>query len=99
VTNTDQRLTTALLQAAPPARDPAFRLQVLERRERQRFRRHALSAVAAAAATVLISVMMLLAVGGGRVYTAGSVMLFAIVLVTAGAYLPVFGRLMRRVSL
>lgn len=97
MTDADHRITTALQQDAPPASDPAFRLQVLERREQQRFRRHALTSIAAA--TVTVTVMLVLAVVGGRMYTAGSVILFAVVLLTASAYLPVFGRLIRRVSL
>lgn len=97
MTNADHRITTALQQDAPPAGDPAFRLQVLERRERQRFRRHAL--ISMAAAVITATVMVVLAVSGGRMYTAGSVVLFAVVLLTASAYLPVFGRLIRRFSL
>jgi hypothetical protein len=97
MTNSDQRITTALQQDAPPAGDPAFRLQVLERRERQRFRRHALISIAAA--TMTVTVMVVFAISGKPMYTAGSVVLFAVALLTASAYLPVFGRLIRRFSL
>jgi hypothetical protein len=96
MTKADERITTALRHDAPPPRDPVFRLQVLERRERQRFRRRALHALAAMAAVAVVSALT--ASAGGEAYTAGSVLLFAMVLVTtAVVYLPGFGRLIRRV--
>ncbi len=98
MTNGDERITTALRHEAPPLRDPVFRLQVLERRERQRFRRRALHALTAGAAVVGVSVLTLST--GGEAYTAGGVLLFALVLVTGTVIvLPEFGRLIRRVSL
>jgi phytoene dehydrogenase-like protein len=97
MTNTDQRIADALRQDSPPPRDPAFRIQLLERRERQRFRRRSLSSLAAAAAVTGISAVAVSA--GGASYTAGSVLLFALVLVLAGVvYLPGFGRLVRSLS-
>ena len=45
----DERLTQLLQQMAPPARDPLFRVKVLERRERKRFR----TQIATIAAVVL----------------------------------------------
>ena len=98
MTDIDDRITAAVRHDAPPPRDPAFRLQVLERRERQRFRRRAVHALAAAAAVA--SVSALAARASGEAYTAGSVLLFALVLITgAVVYLPEFGRLIRRVSI
>ena len=98
MTNVDERITTALRHDAPPPRDPVFRLQVLERRERQRFRRRALHALAGGAAVAVVSALTVSA--GGEAYTAGSVLLFALVLITgAVVYLPEFGRLIRRLSI
>jgi hypothetical protein len=98
MTNFDGRIAAALQANAAPPRDPVFRLQVIERRERQRFRRRA-----------LMSLVMALAVGGlsgvavgmgGQMYTVGSVLLFALVLIAAGLiYVPVFGRLLRGLSI
>jgi hypothetical protein len=75
-----------------------FGLQVLERRERQRFRRRALLSLAAAAVMVGLSALAVNA--NGEAYSAGNVLLFALVLVMAGVvYLPAFGRLLRHFSI
>jgi hypothetical protein len=98
MTNVDERITTALRHAAPPPRDPAFRLQVLEGRERQRFRRRALHALVVGAAVAVVSALTMSA--SGEAYTAGSVLLFALALIMgAVVYLPEFGRLIRRLSI
>jgi hypothetical protein len=98
MTNTDERITAALQHDAPPARDPMFRLQVLERRERQRFRRRALHALVAGTAVAVLSALTMGA--SGEAYTAGSVMLFALALILgAVVHLPEFGRLIRRLSI
>ena len=98
MTNIDERITTVLQHDAPAARDPRFRLQVLERRERQRFRRRGVHALTFGAAVVVVSVLTVSA--GDMAYTAGGVLLFALVLITAAvAYLPEFGRLIRRLSI
>lgn len=98
MTNADQRITAALQHDAPPPRDPVFRLQVLERRERQRFRRRGLHALTAGAAVAVVSALTVRA--SGEAYTAGSVLLFALVLITgAVVYLPEFGRLIRRLTI
>jgi len=52
----DSRLTDALNAAPPPAKDPWFRLEVLLRIERARFKRRVLlSLVVATAAAVLVA--------------------------------------------
>jgi heme A synthase len=97
MTNTDERITTAVRRDAPPPHDPVFRLRVLERRERQRFRRRALGSFAAGAAVAVLSALAVRT--GGDAYTAGSVLLCALALVMAVVvYLPEFGRLLRRLS-
>jgi len=94
MTNADERISTALQHNAPPPRDPVFRLQVLERRERQQFRRRALTALASASAMAITSALAVRA--GSEAYTAGSVLLFALVLITAVVvHMPEFGRLLR----
>ena len=98
MTNIDERITAALQHDAPPPRDPVFRIRLLERREHERFRRRVQQALAAGAAVVAISALTLRA--GSEAYTAGGVLLFALVLVTgAVVYVPEFGRLIRRLSM
>ena len=96
--NTHDRITMVLRQDAPPLRDPAFRLRVLERRERLRFRRRAVHTFAVMVLVAIVSGLTGLA--GGEAYRAGSVVLFALALTTAAViYLPDFGRLLRRFSI
>jgi hypothetical protein len=98
MTDIDERITAALRHDAPPLRDPLFRIQLLERAERQRFRRRTQQALAGGAAVVAVSALTVGA--GGEAYTAGGVLLFALVLVTgAVVVLPEFGRLIRRLSI
>ena len=96
--NIDERITAALQHDAPPPRDPLFRIQVLERAERQRFRRRTQHSLAGGAAVAVVSALTVSA--GGEAYTAGGVVLFALVLVTAAVgVLPDLGRLIRRLSI
>ena len=89
--NIDERIAAALQHDAPPARDPLFRIQLLERREEQRFRRQIKQALAVGAAVLVVSALTVTA--GSMAYIAGSVLLLGLVLVTGAAYLPEFGRL------
>jgi hypothetical protein len=95
--NIDERITAALQHDAPPLRDPVFRIQLLERRERQQFRRRTLQAIAATGAVLVVSALTVSA--GSMAYVAGSVLLLALVLVTGAIYLPEFGRLISRLSI
>ena len=97
MTNLDERITTALQHDAPASRDPLFRIQLLERRERQRFRRQIQQALAAGATVAAVSALTVNA--GSMAYVAGSVLLFALVLITGAVVLPAFGRLIRRLSI
>ena len=90
--NIDERITAALQHDAPPPRDPLFRVQVLERAERQRFRRSARLAIAGTVGVLVVSVLTVSA--GSMAYVAGSVLLLGLVVVTGAAFLPEFGRLM-----
>ena len=95
--NIDERITAALQQDAPPARDPLFRYQLLERAERQRFRRSVRLAIAGGVGVLVVSVLTVSA--GSMAYVAGSVLLFALVIVTGAVYLHEFGRLISRLSI
>ena len=95
--NIDDRITTALQHDAPPPRDPLFRIQLLERREEQRFRRQIKQALAVGAAVLVVSALTVST--GSMAYVAGSVLLFALVVVTGAVYLPQFGRLIGRWSM
>src|SRR5215470_1879634 len=54
----DGRLAEALRTDAPPARDPVFRVEVLTRLERARFRRRAALTVAVAAVAAVLAAMI-----------------------------------------
>jgi hypothetical protein len=96
--NIDERITAALQHDAPPPRDPMFRIRLLERAERGRFRRRTRQALAGGATVAVVSSFTVSA--GGDAYAAGGVVLFALVLVTAAVVvLPDFGRLIRRLSI
>jgi hypothetical protein len=95
--NIDERITAALEHDAPPPRDPLFRIHLLERREQQQFRRRTLQALAGGVAVVVVSALTVNA--GSMAYVAGSVLLFALVVVTGAIYLPEFGRLISRLSI
>lgn len=97
MTSADSRITAALQHDAPPPRDPAFRLRVLERRERQQFRRRALLFLAVLAVVAATTALAITA--GGRAYQAGAGLLFALLLVTAAlVHLPVLGRLLHNLA-
>jgi hypothetical protein len=96
-TETDERIASLLKAGAPPQRDPAFRLAVLERRERWRFRKQVLSI--AFAALLLIAIVLGSYRAGARVAEAASVALLCVALASALVYLPVVvDILLRRVG-
>jgi hypothetical protein len=77
----DESLTKLLRRHEPPARDPLFRVQVLERRERRRFRKQlwmVLSAVVVVATIAAVG-----AYAGGALEGAARVALFGIAAGTA----------------
>lgn len=92
MSRTDDRIVGALERNAPPARDAMFRLQVLERRERQQFRRRGFMALFSAIAIALVSALVARAGGADAV---GSELPFAFVLIaTFLIHTPQFGRLL-----
>jgi hypothetical protein len=90
----DDRLARLLLRAAPPEHDPLFRIKVLERRERQRFRRSVLLLIAG-----VLAIMVALFVGfrmRGEAYEVARVVLLSTAAVVAIAvYLPPLVQLWR----
>jgi hypothetical protein len=65
----ETRLERALEADAAPARDPMFRIEILQRRERTAYRRLALAATALAAGAALIAALiagLVMASIGGR---------------------------------
>ena len=76
----DPRIAELLQQAAPPARDPLFRVRVLERREQREFRHRLYIIVTGGLAILLISG---LAIGtGGRALEMTGVPVASIALAT-----------------
>ena len=94
----DERIVEILQAGAPPARDPAFRLRVLERREQRQFQRQLAIMLAGLLAILLVSIF---ATGMGRapLKTTG---VLAVGIALASAYLAFRGRflqILRRFSI
>ena len=90
----DEQLTQFLQRNAPPSRDPLFRVKVLERRERQWFRRRGtrLGLVLAVAAISAVGV----SVGGKLNEVARVVGALVAVTMAVTVYAPILMRLLRR---
>ena len=86
----DERLIKQLQQLAPPARDPLFRVKVLERRERKRFR----AQVSTVAITVLTLIVGSAMSGSGQLIVLGAG-LIAGVAIYASAVLQLLRRMAR----
>ncbi len=79
----DSKLSALLLSGAPPARDPLFRIRVIERRERERYRQRSRALLAGAAFVVLAhGVALALA---PDVFTAGIGALIGLAVLGVGA--------------
>jgi hypothetical protein len=65
MSDNDEHLTRLLNRLAPPARDPLFRVQLMERKERERFRRSVVQLVS-------VLVVGLVAAGVGMTVGGGS---------------------------
>jgi len=78
----DERLGRLLRADAPPERDALFRLRVIERRERLRYRHRTLTLLGAAALTALLGVASFTAVQSP--FAAGAIALLGLAVVTAG---------------
>ena len=90
----DEQFAELVHRAAPAARDPMFRLKVLERREHERFRRQSLLLV-----TLALAVAGVAAAGlslGPATFDALGVVLFGIVVSAVGfVYAPLLLRRLR----
>jgi hypothetical protein len=87
----DDRLVEFLCAAAPPPRDPVFRLRVLERREHRQFRRRLFTMLAGVLVILLVSAFAI-RMGGRALETMGAL---AVGAALASAYLAFRGRLLR----
>jgi hypothetical protein len=87
----DQRIVDLLREYAPPARDPLFRLKVLERRERRQFQRRSFTMLAGALVIILISTLAVSS-EGGSLETTGAL---AVGTALASGYLAFRGSLLR----
>ena len=83
----DQRIADLLRENAPPARDPVFRIKVLERRERGQFRRRSFTMLTGGLSIILVSAFAI-GIGGRALQMTGAMVLGAAL---AGAY-PAFRR-------
>jgi hypothetical protein len=92
----DKRISQLLSRRAPAERDPLFRIQVLERRERQRFRRSILQLLGAFLA-IVVALTIGASTGGNRgTYEVVRVGVFAAAAAIAiSVYIPLFTRLLR----
>jgi hypothetical protein len=87
----DDRIGQFLREQAPPARDPVFRLRVLERREQRQFQRRSLTMLAAVLVIILVATFGI-RIGGGALETTGALVVGTAL---AGAYLAFRGRFLR----
>ena len=87
----DHRIEEFLRASAPPARDPVFRLKVLERREQRQFRRRLFSMLAGVFVILLASLFALSQGIGVLVATEA----LAVGTALASGYLAFRGRLLR----
>ena len=87
----DDRIVEFLREQAPPARDPVFRVKVLERREHRQFQRRLLTMLAAALVIILVATFGV-SIGGGALETTGALVVGTAL---ASAYLAFRGRLLR----
>lgn len=91
----DERIGELLRQDAPPERDPAFRIGVLERRERKRFLRQSLML---GGFGLILAVIALVGIAIGGDAAIGAIVL-VIVIAIGAAYLryePIITRVIER---
>jgi hypothetical protein len=92
-TEIDERIASLLNADAPPERDPVFRIEVLERRERRSFQRLALTLVGAA--LILIAIASSSYRAGAGIAEAASLALLSGALASALFYVPVVAYVLR----
>src|SRR5688500_7065392 len=90
----DEQIARLLMRNAPPSRDPLFRVKVLERRERQRFRRNLLQ-LAVGLAAVAVTLVLGIDMSGGTYDMRHIVLVAAGSAVAVTVYVPLLIRLVR----
>lgn len=88
----DDRIVELLRADAPSVRDPIFRMQVLERRERRQFQRRAFTLLAAQLVLVLVLTFTMI-IGEGMSLVAADALASGTAL--AGGYFAFRGQLLR----
>jgi hypothetical protein len=93
----DEKIAGLLRQDAPPARDPMFRLNVLERRERERFQLRTRLMVAGG---LLVAVIALVGVSMGGDVAQTTIALLVLAALASGyvLYRPAVTRLLQRIG-
>jgi hypothetical protein len=89
----DERIAALLREGAPPKSDPVFRILLLERRERQRFKRKSMS-LAIFAAALVASVGGAQSVGASLA-EAAAIVLLCVSLAALFVYAPVVMHVLR----
>jgi hypothetical protein len=87
----DQRIADLLRAVAPPARDPLFRIKVLERREHRQFQRRLFAMIVGVVVIILVATISI-SFGRGSMETAG---VLAVGTALACSYLAFRGRVLR----
>ena len=90
----DERLANLLLGDAPAERDPMFRLGVLARRERQRFRRRSAWLFAAALGCVVFF-LTVAATHAASLQAAAALMVSCVLAVSYSLYAPAVAQIVR----
>lgn len=93
----DQRFGELFGAIAPPARDPVFRLQVLERRERRRFQRRLFSMLLGTLAILLVSTFAV-GMGAAALETTGALAAGGALAIVYPAFRFSLPRILRRLS-
>src|SRR5262245_29180196 len=90
----DARIAQLLMRGAPAERDPLFQVKVLERRERQQYRRNLQTLLGA---VIAISVLLAVGLNSGELFSgiARGALFAAAMGIAAVVYVPLFARLWR----
>jgi hypothetical protein len=94
----DDRIAELLRASAPPARDPVFRLTVLERREQQQFQRRLFTMLGGLLVILLVATFAI-GMRGGALKTTGALVVGTAFASTYLAFRGRFLRILRRFSI
>ncbi len=90
----DDRIGELLRGDAPPAHDPMFRLSVMERRERNRFRSRSLQMLGVGLAVILVSLIGIAV--GAKVFDVAGLVVIASLAAGYLLYSPQLEQILRR---